>query len=95
MNRISTTLAIAAVVATSIVSSASAQSFSSGWGTGNVLPSHYDSGGRLVRESTSENKAIAVDRRGLSAFAAAPASDHATIAVPGGSVGYNELLATH
>ena len=66
MNRISTTLATAAVAFTTIVSSASAQSLS-----------------------------IAVDRRGLSAFAAAPASDHATIAVPGGSVGYNELLATN
>src|SRR5262245_28093760 len=81
MNRISTTLAIAAVVVTSTVSSASAQSFSSSWGTGNVLPSYYDSRGRLVTGSPSEDKAIAVDRRGLSAFAAAPASGHATIAI--------------
>src|SRR5262245_7555498 len=78
---ISTTLAIAAVVVTSTVSSASAQSFSSSWGTGNVLPSYYDSRGRLVTGSPSEDKAIAVDRRGLSAFAAAPASGHATIAI--------------
>jgi hypothetical protein len=72
MNRISTILAIAAVAAVGIVSSASAQSFSSSSGTGNVLPSHYDSRGRLVAGSPSENKAVAADQRGLSAFAAAP-----------------------
>jgi hypothetical protein len=72
MNRISTILAIAAVAAVGIVSSASAQSFSSSSGTGNVLPFYYDWRGRLVARSPSENKAVAADQRGLSAFAAAP-----------------------
>ena len=32
---------------------------------------------------------------GLSSFAAAPVENESAITVPGGSIGYNELLATH
>ncbi len=96
MKRISTILAIGAVVATGFVSSASAQAFSAGWGTGNVSSSYYGTDGRLhAGNSNVQPNQVAADRNGLNAFASAPASDRATIAAPTGSAGYNELLATH
>ena len=74
MNRISKIL-IAAVIVSSTVSAASAQSFSSGWGTGNVLPTHYDVSGRLVLDNAQQNNG------GLSAFAAAPVGNASAITV--------------
>jgi len=73
MKRISTILAIAAVVTTGFVSSASAQSFSAGWGTGNVSSSYYGTDGRLhAGNSNVQPNQVAADRNGLNAFAAAP-----------------------
>lgn len=96
MNRISKILIAAAIVASS-AGAASAQSFSSGWGTGNVQPAHYDVAGKLVPDNTRQNSIARTDRTndGLSAFAAVPVGESPAITVPGGSVGYNELLATH
>jgi len=79
MNRISKIL-IAAVIVSSTVSAASAQSFSSGWGTGNVLPTHYDVSGRLVLDNAQQNNG------GLSAFAAAPVGNASAITVSKRSV---------
>ena len=96
MNRISRILIAAAIVA-STSGAASAQAFSAAWGTGNVQWSHYDSAGKLVADNTQQGSARRLDRAndGLSSFAAVPAGEASAIAVPGGSIGYNELLATH
>ena len=76
-------------------------------GTGNVQWTHYDSAGKLVLDNSQKNSIVRVDRgqnsvvrinRGngaLSSFASVPAGDAGAITVPGGSIGYNELLATH
>ena len=93
MNRISKILIAAAIVA-SAVSTASAQSFSGGWGTGNVLTSHYAIDGRLVAGGAQSTRAPVRDQ-GLSAFASVPAPRVNTLATPSGSSGYNGLLATH
>ncbi|HZP70680.1 MAG TPA: hypothetical protein VFB29_12120 [Pseudolabrys sp.] len=83
-------LAAAALVAIAAVASpASAQSFSAGWGTGNVLPFSHKAPapqqGHAVRHSS-----------GFSAYAMSPRwtapVDNST---GGGSVGYNQLLMTH
>ena len=97
MNRISKILIAAAIVA-STASAASAQAFSSGWGTGNVQPSHYDNAGKLVLDNAQQNTVARIDRAndGLSSFASVPAGDANEIAVPpGGSIGYNQLLSTY
>jgi hypothetical protein len=100
MIRIATFLAAAAIAASSLTSSASAQSFTADAGTGNVQDTHFKADGTLVQDYiyAPQNKAIAADRR-LSAFAAAPATgvrrDANAVGVPSGSAGYNELLATH
>jgi hypothetical protein len=98
---------IAAAIVASSARAASAQAFSSGWGTGNVQWTHYDSAGKLVLDNSQKNSIVRVDRgqnsvvrinRGngaLSSFASVPAGDAGAITVPGGSIGYNELLATH
>ena len=79
MNRISKIL-IAAVIVFSTASAASAKSFSSGWGTGNELPTHYDVSGRLVLDNAQQNNG------GLSAFAAAPVGNASAITVSKRSV---------
>jgi hypothetical protein len=96
MNRISKILFAAAIVASS-AGAASAQAFSSGWGTGNTQPAHYDVAGKLVLDNVQQNSIARTDRANdaLSAFAAVPVGEPSAITVPGGSVGYNELLATH
>ena len=73
MNRISKILIAAAIVA-STAGAASAQSFSSAYGTGNVLPSHYDAAGKLVVDNAQQNSAVRTERAndGHSAFARAP-----------------------
>ena len=73
--RISTIAIATALAAASFTSAASAQAFSSSWGTGNVQPTHYDVSGRLVLDSVSPNPTTAQDR-GLSAFASSPRKAH-------------------
>jgi hypothetical protein len=95
--RVSAVVIAAAIAASTLTSPASAQAFSTSWGTGNVQATHYDANGRLVFDSVSQGSAVANDR-GLSAFASSPIHDKGlsgAVTVPGGSVGYNELLATH
>jgi len=97
MNRISRILIAAAIVA-STAGAATAQSFSSGWGTGNVQPSHYDFAGKLVSDRAQHNPVARSDRayEGLSAYAAAPVGEGGALAPSSGSsAGYNQLLATH
>ena len=88
MNRISKVLIAAAIVA-STAGAANAQ--------GNVQPSHYNEAGKLVLDNAQQNPVAHIDRSndGLSSFAAAPVENESAITVPGGSIGYNELLATH
>jgi hypothetical protein len=76
MIRIPAILVIAAVATSGVVSSASAQSFSSTYGTGNALATHYDGRGNLINDS-SRNGAVARDSRGHSAYAAAPRAKRA------------------
>jgi hypothetical protein len=96
MKRISKILITAAIVA-STAGAANAQAFSGAWGTGNVQPSHYDNAGKLVVDNVQQNSVVRTGRgnTGLSAFAAVPVENESAIALPGGSIGYNELLATH
>ena len=75
MIRISAIVIATAVAASNLTSSASAQAFSSSWGTGNVEETHYDAGGRLVRDAVSPNVTASHDR-GLSAFASSPRKIH-------------------
>jgi len=74
MNRNSKILIAAAIVSLT-ASAASAQSFCSGWGTGNVQPTHYDISGRLVLDKAQQNNGA------LSAFAAAPVGNTSVITV--------------
>jgi len=96
MNRISKIL-IAAAIAASTAGAANAQAFSSAWGTGNVQPSHYDNAGKLVVDNAQQNPVARIDRAndGLSSFASVPAGNDRASTLPGGSIGYNELLDTH
>ena len=73
MNRISKIL-IAAAIVVSTAGAASAQAFSSGWGTGNVQPSHYDAAGKLVLDNAQQNSVAGIERAndGHSAFARVP-----------------------
>jgi hypothetical protein len=86
---------IAAIAALSCASPALAQSFNRSDGTGNELPSYYDSRGGLHAGIVSEQNQIVAHRKGLSAFAsvsrALPSSD-SSASTGGGSVGYNEML---
>ena len=75
MIRISAVVIATAVAASNLTSPASAQAFSSTWGTGNVEATHYDAGGRLVRDAVSPNLTASQDR-GLSAFASSPRKIH-------------------
>jgi hypothetical protein len=77
MIRIPAILLIAAVAAWGTVSSASAQAYSSGYGTGNAQATHYDGQGHLINDAASQNGAVAAESRGLSANAAAPLAKRA------------------
>jgi TRAP-type uncharacterized transport system substrate-binding protein len=94
MIRIPAILVIAAVAASGVVSSASAQSFSYSMGTGNVLTTHYDERGKLATDYASQNGAVATTRSGHSAYAAVRAN-RAPTATLSASAGYNELLMSH
>jgi hypothetical protein len=94
MIRIPAILVIAAVAASGVVSSASAQSFSYSMGTGNVLASHYDERGKLATDYAPQNGAVAATRSGQSAYAAAQAN-RAPSATLSASAGYNGLLMSH
>jgi hypothetical protein len=83
--------AAALFVVAAIASPASAQSFSRGWGTGNVLPFSYT-------ESAPQQRHVATHPNRYSAYAMVPqwtAPVDNRISVGAGSVGYNQLLMTH
>jgi hypothetical protein len=110
MIRIPAILVSAAVAASGVVSSASAQTFSTSMGTGNLQATHYDGQSHLVTELASQNRggqpanaaapakqtptATRATRSGHSAYAAAPANRIPTT-TGSGSAGYNELLMSH
>ena len=75
MIRISAIVFATAIAASNLNSPASAQAFSSSWGTGNVQATQYDVSGRLVLENAQQNNG------GLSAFAAAPVGNASAITV--------------
>jgi hypothetical protein len=60
---------IAAVLGSIAASPALAQSYDNDWGTGNELPSYYDSHGGLHVGNAPAQSQIAVHRSGLNAFA--------------------------
>jgi hypothetical protein len=94
MIRIPAILVIAAVATSGVVSSASAQAFSTGTGTGNIQATHFDGRASLVADFASPNGPVAAMPRGHSAYAAAPATRIPTT-TGSGSAGYNELLMSH
>lgn len=67
----STLIAAIAVAVIGFASPASAQAFSKGWGSGNVMPTYYDHDGglRLGAVPSGSNTQIAVRRSGLNAVA--------------------------
>jgi hypothetical protein len=86
---------IVAVLGLSFASPALAQSFNRSDGTGNELPSYYDSQGGLHAGNAHIQSPIAVHRSGLNAFASVGRSGFASdepSATGGGSIGYNEML---
>jgi hypothetical protein len=86
---------IAAIAALSCASPALAQSFDNDFGTGNELPSYYDSQGGLHAGNAHMQTQIATHRSGLNAFASIGRSSFSSdepSATGGGSVGYNEML---
>ena len=89
---------VALIPATAIwlgFSPALAQSFNRSDGTGNELPSYYDSQGGLHAGNAHMQSQIAVHRSGLNAFASVGRSGFASDEpsnTGGGSIGYNEML---
>ena len=82
---------IAAIAALSFASPALAQSFDNDFGTGNELPSYYDSQGGLHGGMPSAQ--FVANRGGMSAYASVGRSGFASESnTGGGSVGYNEML---
>jgi len=84
-----------AIAVLGLASPASAQSFNRSDGTGNELPSYYDSRGGLHAGIVSEQNQIRVHRSGLNAFASIGRSGFASDEpsnTGGGSIGYNEML---
>ncbi len=67
----STLIAAVAVATIGIASPAFAQAPSTGWGTGNSVPTYYDHNGALHLGAAPQksNTQIAVERSGLNAFA--------------------------
>jgi len=60
---------VAAAIVIGLASPAFAQSFNRSDGTGNELPSYYDSSGGLHAGIAPQQKLMAVHRSGLNAFA--------------------------
>ena len=88
---------IAAIAALSFASPALAQSYDNDWGTGNQLPSYYDSNGGLHAGNVRMQSQVAAHRSGLTAFASIGRSGFASdepFNTGGGSLGYNEMLQT-
>lgn len=88
-------IALIAATTLSFASPALAQSYDSNWGTGNQLPSYYDSNGGLHAGNEPVQSRVAVHRSGLNAFASVGRSNFASdqpSSTGGGSVGYNEML---
>jgi hypothetical protein len=87
---------IAAIAALSCASPALAQSFNRSEGTGNELPSYYDSqGGLHTGIAAVQHNQTGVRRSGLNAFASVGRSGFASddpSSTGGGSVGYNQML---
>jgi hypothetical protein len=86
---------VAAVLGLLSASPAFAQSFDNDFGTGNELPSYYDSQGGLHARNARIQSQVAVHRSGLSAFASIGRSGFASdepSSTGGGSIGYNEML---
>jgi hypothetical protein len=86
---------VAAVLGSISISPALAQSFNRSDGTGNELPSYYDSQGGLHAGMPSEQPQIVAHRSGLSAFASVSrgvSSSDTPVNTGGGSIGYNEML---
>jgi len=83
-------LAAAALVAVAaVVSPASAQSFSGGWGTGNVLPFTHKAPAPQERHTVRH-------ANGHGAYAMSPQwTAPVTSPTGGGSVGYNQMLLTY
>ena len=86
---------IAAVLGSLSASPAFAQAFDNDYGTGNEVPTYYDSQGGLHMGSAPARSHVAVHRSGLNAFASIGRSGFASDEpsnTGGGSVGYNEML---
>jgi len=86
---------IAAVLGFLSASPAFAQAFDNDYGTGNEVPTYYDSQGGLHAGMPSEQPQIVAHRSGLNAFASIGRAGFASDApsnTGGGSVGYNEML---
>jgi hypothetical protein len=91
----STLALIAAVAALGFASPAFAQAFDNDYGTGNEVPTYYDSQGGLHLGNAPARSQVAVHRSGLNAFASVGRSGFASdepSSTGGGSVGYNEML---
>jgi hypothetical protein len=88
---------IAAALGLLSASPALAAAFDNDYGTGNELPSYYDSQGGLHMGYAPAQSQVAVHRSGLNAFASIGGAGFASDApslTGGGSVGYNEMLQT-
>jgi hypothetical protein len=86
---------IAAVLGSLSASPAFAQAFDNDYGTGNEVPTYYDSRGGLHLGNAPARSQVAAHRSGLNAFASIGRSDFSSdqpSATGGGSVGYNEML---
>lgn len=86
---------IAAILGLLSASPAFAQSFNRSDGTGNELPSYYDSQGGLHAGIASRPNQIVAHRSGLSAFASVShgiSNSNSPANTGGGSIGYNEML---
>jgi hypothetical protein len=88
---------IAAVLGLLSASPAFAQAFDNDYGTGNEVPTYYDSQGGLHMGHARAQSQVAVHRGGLAAFASIGRSGFASdepFNTGGGSLGYNEMLQT-
>jgi hypothetical protein len=91
---------IAAVAITAVgvglASPAFAQTFTAGYGTGNVMPAYYDQNGVLHAGNAGQQSVEPAARRsGLNAFASIPgyASAQSQSLTGGGSAGYDALTS--
>lgn len=92
---------VLALIAAGVGSSAYAQGYTAGWGTGNVVPSYFDGQGRLHEGAPVAERERHLARAGATAAFASEqsfatgsnttASDSPN-ATGGGSTGYNDRL---